>query len=216
LLELLIAATMLAVMAFGLTGQIQGAIRVWHTADEATAQLQRERVAMDLLRRDLANAIVFETRTDDGLYGTEPGQIEAPLFAADTLQWYTRLPDGRQPGGVRWVAYACEQQDDGVTAFIRSERTIAEVRSQYPPRRALLLSDCEQLAIRYAYRSVPNNAELDWQSAWDRPLNELPALVEVVLGFEHAPPLRWILPIPSGVLEKWEEDEDGGAEEEGA
>src|SRR3989338_7112977 len=73
LVELLIAATMMSVLFIGLGGHLRGGIEVWRQTTQRVDALQRQRVTLDRLERDLANGIVYDAR--DEAYGVEEGEL---------------------------------------------------------------------------------------------------------------------------------------------
>ena len=118
--ELLIAATMISVLIVGLAAHLRGGIIVWQRATQTTEALQRQRVALGRLERELANAIVYDER--DAAYGSREGQLPSPEFGAHDLRWFTVVPSGKGISTVRFVTYECKQMGD----TLREEPTDAQ------------------------------------------------------------------------------------------
>ena len=92
LVELLIAATMMSVLFIGLGSHLRGGIAVWRQTTQRVDALQRERVALDRLERDLANSVIYDQR--DTAYGVEEGKLPPPQFAQPPWRG-TRSPQRR-------------------------------------------------------------------------------------------------------------------------
>ena len=206
----MIAATMMSVLFVGLGSHLRGGLTVWHRATTMSDTLQYQRVAWDRLDRDLANALVFDTRT--GAYGDTSGQLPLPSFGEAQLRFFTVSSSGaRQPDSVRFVTYACDEHA-GTTGLWRTSQPLGAARARSPePAPELVLPDCAALAFQYAYLPSPPTEqqpqrqtpeELIWKSTWpddaDQPLR-LPRLVEVSIraaGHE----VRRLCAIPTGVF----------------
>lgn len=201
--ELLIAATMMAILFLGLGGQLRGGITVWQRTTSTAEALQRERVALERLERDLAHALVYDARDD--AYGPPPKLPSA--FAADEFQWFAAQParPGRL-GSVRFVSYRCGELQ-GTSGLWRMSRSIGSIRAESePPEAELLLPDCETLAVRYAFlpQDTANaTAPLEWYPVWSS-RERLPRLVEVSLARKAGGSITRVLSVPSGVLEPYE------------
>ena len=201
--ELLIAATMMSVLFVGLGSHLRAGIAVWQRATQTTETLQRHRVALDRLERDLANAVAYDAR--EQAYGSEPGKLHPPQFDASELHWFTVEPATREkPSVVRFVTYAC-REEGGVSGLWRTSQSLGEVRAQRAATPALLLPDCGQFALRYAYLPAEESAPLEWYAQWrPDPKKELPRLVELSVTAAGRQTRR-VCFIPTGVLKPFEE-----------
>jgi prepilin-type N-terminal cleavage/methylation domain-containing protein len=197
--ELVIAATILAILTVGIATHLRGGVVVWRRATQVTEALQRQRVALERLERDLANAIVYDVRADDDVYGPQEGALPWPQFTGDVLGWYTVAPPGRDAGGVRHVTYTCAEVE-GVTGLWRTAQTLgAARRRQSAPAPQLLLPGCETLRAQFGYQPAEGGIELEWLARWDDPLT-LPRLMEVSLDLDSGATLTRVLSAGSGVL----------------
>ncbi|MDP3702822.1 MAG: type II secretion system protein GspJ [Candidatus Omnitrophota bacterium] len=195
LVELLIAATMMSVLFIGLGGHLRGGIIVWRQTTQRVDALQREHVALDRLERDLANSYDDE----DKLYGSlEEGKLPAPQFDPASLEWYTVSTTTARPS-VRFVRYGCCESRDDTTWLWRTSQSLGEARSRSEPARELILPDCKELHLRYAYAPEPPNesAGLVWLEEWQSQ-NELPRLIEVTLQYVSGRKSRRVMAIPQG------------------
>jgi len=185
LVELLIAATMTSILFIGLGAHLRGGLTVWQRVTSQGERLQQERVALDRLERDLANAFVYDDRAAS--YGEDKGQLPAPVFEERALRFFTRSVEGRgAPVAVRLVTYRCDTVQ-GASGLWRTSESVGAARLRATqPVPALLLSPCGSFSIHYAY-TAPASAgppQLDWRAAWPDPPNQpfkLPRLVQVSL-----------------------------------
>ncbi|MBI2093738.1 MAG: prepilin-type N-terminal cleavage/methylation domain-containing protein [Candidatus Omnitrophica bacterium] len=196
--ELLIAATMIAILFTGLATYLRAGITVWQRATGATEALQQKDMAWRILERDLANAAVFDLRED--AYGPAP-KLPEPTFNQSQMQWFTRESYRRQLGGaVRFVSYQCGQRD-GIGGLWRTNQAIGEARvvREVTPER--LLEDCASFHIRYAHQPAASSTELlDWQEIWENAKTMLPRLIEVSMQTQGGKETTQLLTVPSGVL----------------
>ena len=177
--ELLIAATMMSVLFVGLSAHLRGGIMVWRQVTATGESLQRQRVTLERLERDLANAFLYDERG---------GAPPAPDFGSSSMRWFTVQPGSRlSPTAVRVVAYGCRAVD-GTPWLWRTAQSVGEVLAGREPSLELLMPGCDALSIRYAYRP-PEGAghtsdALEWLPRWDEgDAHQLPRLVSVSLRF---------------------------------
>lgn len=200
--ELLVAATMMSILFVGLGTHLRGGLTVWHRATTTVEALARERVALELFERDLANAFI---------YNPQPDAQPEPHFDGATLRWFTVAPTGQ--GGVptvQIVTYACVPVDDA-SWLARSSQSVSEALAQpqrAPTRNLLLrLEECQSFSIAYAYRPAggvdPDDFEaFEWASQWegDPQKHELPRLLRVSMQPASRPPITHVFGMPAGVL----------------
>ncbi|HEX9779839.1 MAG TPA: prepilin-type N-terminal cleavage/methylation domain-containing protein [bacterium] len=191
LVELLIASTMIAVLIGALALHLRGGLSVWRRTQQGADALQRRRIALDLLERDLVNAFVYDMRQER--YGEEPGQLPAPEFLEDALRVYTRASD--DAGGVRIVEYRCEPEG----AWRRTERTVGEARAGVAGEARPLLESCGAFLLRYGSEPTHEPGTLVWLDVWSGSPVELPRLVEVTLR-SGGRTVRHLVLMPQGTL----------------
>src|SRR3989338_8497054 len=196
LVELLIAATMMSVLFVGLGGHLRGGREVWRQTTRGVDALQRQRVTLDRLERDLANGNVYAPKE---AYGPGEGEPPPPEFTSTSLAWYT-VSSAVKPPSVRFVTYACESSD-GTTGLWRRSQPVGEARAHSEPAQELLLPDCDALSVRYAYAPLDESAPLEWGQEWLYE-NELPRLIEVTVRRTTGEPITRLMAIPHGSLKQ--------------
>ena len=200
LVELLVAATMMAVLFVGLGAHLHGGIVVWRRATQMQERLQQRRLALDRLALDLANAFWYDDtqRASDAPYLPRP-------FEHHKLQWYTVTHTGAQsPDRVRFVTYNCGPID-GVSGLWRTSQSLDKLQAQppQPPTAQRLLPDCERLVAQYAYRppSADSVEPIIWNDEWDEArVKNLPRLLNVSLQPASGVALSRRFTIPAGVF----------------
>jgi|GEM_PF-2039606 len=213
--ELLIASTMIAVLIVGLAAHLKGGLQVWQRTTATAEILQRERVAMDRLERELASAIIFDDR--DAAYGSEEGRLTPPEFGEHELRWFTTVPStALGTRSVQFVTYTCTSIGDTMGLW-RTSQSIHDARVPVkPPTPELILEGCTELTLRYAYLAQDTSQPLEWHTEWTDAYKELPRLIKVSLGISvggrtgegTASPqvsvrqVERILTIPVGLLKK--------------
>lgn len=195
-MELLIAATMMSVLFIGLGGHLRGGITVWRQTTQRVDALQRQRVTLDRLERDLANGIIYDS--NDDAYGDTVGKLLPQQFTASSMKWYT-VSSAVKPPSVRFVTYACESSD-GTPGLWRASQSVGEARTHSEPAPELLLPGCETLSVRYAYAPADPTAPLEWRQEWFFE-KELPRLIEVTVRRTTGEQITRLMAIPHGSLE---------------
>jgi prepilin-type N-terminal cleavage/methylation domain-containing protein len=202
--ELLVAATMIAILFVGLAGHLRGGITVWQRATTTTQALQQERVAVQRLARDLAHAFVYAASAD--AYGSSP-KLPAPELSAGRLRWYTVEPSGpARRGQARLVTYTCERLQSR-TGLWRSSQTLAQARDDAAAPE-LVLPDCDGMMVSFPYLPEEPSQPLRWLPGWDMGSSQdLPRFFELELRREAAskPPIRLTLALPAGLLKPAQE-----------
>jgi len=199
--ELLIASVMISIMFLGLTTHLAGGMRVWHRVTETSESLQRQRMALERLQRELAGAIVYDRRPES--YGEQSGVLPSLAFEEDALRWISVVAtQARQPARVRMLSYTCGQRE-GERGLRRTSQSIGEARSQQAPASQLVLPECETLSLRYAFLPQDESAPLEWDTRWPDPEKEgLPRLMAVSIELTSGRRIQQIVMIPSGVLKQ--------------
>ena len=177
LVELLIAAMMMSILFVGLSSHLRGGIMVWRRITQTGDTLQRQRVAVDWLERDLTNAFLYKDE-----------RIDVPLpareFTNSRLAFVTLQPSADQgPAKVRYVTYECTDHD-GVKGLWRTSQSIGEARAKREAKPVLLLPHCEGFTVRYAYLAADQSAPkpLDWHDEWKPdPKDKIPRLLQISL-----------------------------------
>jgi len=196
--ELLIAALMISIMFLGLTTHLGGGVQVWRRVTETSESLQRQRMALERLQRELTSALLYDRRAES--YGEQPGLLPSLAFEEDTLRWImVGVTQPQQPARVRFVTYACGQHE-GQWGLWRTSQSIGEARSRQAPTPQLVLPECETLSLRYAFLPQEESAPLEWQTRWPDPEKALPRLIILSMHLTSGHQLQRLVMIPSGAL----------------
>ncbi|MEK7424510.1 MAG: prepilin-type N-terminal cleavage/methylation domain-containing protein, partial [Actinomycetota bacterium] len=180
--ELLIAATMMSVLFVGLGTHLRGGIAIWRRATTTTETLQRQRVALDRLERDLAHTILYDLRP--AAYGPEDGKLPPLQFTSSALAWVTLSLDAQQLPAVRFVMYECGEVE-GTPGLWRTSRSIRDARARREARPERVLPECEGLSFQYAYLPADASMPLEWHDLWLEPERSVPSLVRVSVQVPH-------------------------------
>lgn len=201
LVELLIAATMIAVLFVGIAAHLRGGLTVWRRATDHGEAAQRMRVALDRLERDVAHAIVYDDRKEQ--YGAE-GLLPVPRFGPDELRFFTQaVTRSGYPPSVRLVTYRCDPLS-ATPGLWRASQAIAEARGSVAAAPEAMLPECAELSLRYAFQlgeSSEAPSVLEWRPTWPDDPNEplrLPRLIEVTLRSAAGRVARRIIAMPVG------------------
>ena len=162
-IELIVAATMLAVLFVGLGAHLRGGLMVWQQVTSTGERLQRRRMAMERLERDVANTIIIDDRA--AFYGDEAGKLPWPSMEEHSMAWYIASPATRQsPARIHFVTYQCKE-NNGIDGLWRTSQTIGEARSGVQPTTDFpLLPTCQDFSIRYAYLPSDETSHLlEWE-----------------------------------------------------
>jgi type II secretory pathway pseudopilin PulG len=195
LVELLIAATMMSILFLGLATHLRGGITVWQRVTDTAEALQRQRLGLDWLERDLANIFEYEDARDT---------LPPPEFTRERLAFVTLQPTGyKQFARVRFVRYECAEHD-GLKGLWRVSLTIGEARAGREVAPTLTLPGCDEWSLRYAYLASSTQAAsepkpLEWHDEWKLD-QKLPRLIQVSFKLSGQTMLR-IFAIPAGALE---------------
>ena len=206
--ELLIAATMISILFVGLGAHLRGGLAVWTRATKTVESLQRQRVALDRLERDLAHAIVYDAGGVS--YGSREGAAPEPLLTGTSLRFFTieASVTAKRPV-VRVVSYRIESINDR-TGLWRTSQSVAQARAGLEAAPELLLPEADAPAFQYAYLPPSEGTEqstsegpLEWHGEWRDAQKELPRLVHCTLMVSGRTLQRtyWI---PVGVLKPFE------------
>jgi len=181
---------MLSVLFIGLGSHLRGGIMVWRQATQTAEALQRERVALDRLERDLANAMVYEDAREDA-------PLPEPAFGSSELRWVTVQHDRQDGQVVRLVSYRCTAEG-GAQGLWRTSQTIGDARAGVTPVPRLVLAGCAAMRLRYAYRSAEGTtAPIEWLPEWRYP-EDLPQLIDVTVQLESGRESQRLMAIPQG------------------
>ena len=195
LVELLVAATMMSVLFVGLGAHLRAGLTVWQRATTTGERIQRQRVGLERLQRDLANAFLYDARGTS--YGDTQGSLLHPQLDSDGLAYFTVLQGVEALPSVRFVTYRCGESG-GVAGFWRTSQSLADVRARREAVPELLLPECDQFSLRYAVPSTDAAEPLSWREQWNDAEKSLPRLVEVTVHARSGASLKRLFAIPAG------------------
>ena len=192
---------MMSILMVGLGSHLRGGLLVWRRTTESTELLQRERVALDRMERDLANAVAYQDPRED--VPLPPASI-----AKGSLQWVAAHQALAGVDSVQWVTYSCGPSEN-TQGLWRTSLPLGAVRGGLEASAELVLPGCTELAIRYAYTAAQGSGTLEWR---DESVfaDEFPQAVEVTLRSESGREARRVMAIPIGVLKPVQEVEGAG------
>ena len=199
LVELLMAVTIFALLTVGLSAHLRGAAVAWRRTIHETEALQRLRVAVEQLERDLANATLF----DGGGQWTP-----APVFERERLAWYARRPGLREndPASLRYVDY---HLDASSGTLMRTTLPVQMAHAALSTEPDALLRGVTSMSVRYALAqpSADGSGAVQWVDQWTQE-GRLPGLVEVEWQVEDEAGarrrIRRTIHVPSGTLQQVE------------
>ena len=201
--ELLMAATVFAILMAGFTAHLRGGVVAWRRTTAMVEELQRLRVALDQVTSDLTNASVVDPR---------PEATPVVRFDHESLQFYTLRPSptASATGAQIWFVTYARTTDPQRPALVRSLQTIRQAKAGLLPEPQRLLAPVERLSLRYGHQVGEDPGQIEWQEAWTD-LTQVPKLVEVTIELGGRPAIssrvRRVVIVPSGSLVPAEEEE---------
>lgn len=201
--ELLLAATMIAVLMVGFAAHLRGGVLAWRRAVAITEQVQRTRVALDQLGRDLSNAFDFDPTAP-----ATPSTLEPKLvMERERLTFFSvRSTDSEGAPTAEPLVITYELSEGKLLRLARGLReavAIAKGNALDTAQPAVLLDGVKEFSIQFAYKPQDPTQDLEWKPSWGYP-NELPRLCEFSITLERGPKatevIRHTFVLPSGVL----------------
>jgi prepilin-type N-terminal cleavage/methylation domain-containing protein len=185
LLELLVATAMAAVLAASLAISMRVAFKARESAETAIEPSRTAEVSLDFLRNDLQSALVPKAVTNTTTFF---GPFEGAQGANGADVTFFTTADARQDasanGEVKQVELTAAVPVGG-SQICLVRRVIRNLTSavQAVPDEEVLCRNISTFSVRYFDGS-------QWQEQWDstQQNNEIPAAIEVTLGFDRAVP----------------------------
>lgn len=189
LLELLIAITILGLLATILFGGLRFGTRVWNTGDLALERFSEVQSAYEVMRRTLTRAVPLSPASaaadaDDGEIGVFEGGVQG-------LRFLGPAPAGAMPGSIYQFALQAEGDDERkrLVLSLRPLHALGETANSRDLSRVVLLDGVR--AIRFAYfGETPESDTPAWLSAWEDGQG-LPVLISVQIEFRPGDPRVW-------------------------
>jgi len=191
LLELLVAVTLLGLLAVLLFGGLGLGVRAWEVGEQTADDHARLIAIQSFLRQRLSDA------RDVAARGTDAAESETIAFRGDagTLEMVTVLPPDLAPGGLYSFAFASiEHPDDpgryDLVASWSLFDPVAEAAGEAPePTKTVLLEDIAGATFDYFGRPE-SDADAQWLESWPRP-DALPALIRLAVAFPDGDRRAW-------------------------
>ncbi|MDD2769518.1 MAG: prepilin-type N-terminal cleavage/methylation domain-containing protein [Methylococcus sp.] len=183
LIEMLIATSLLAVIALILTATLRMAAASWEKGEASVERASRALVVQEFLRARLATA--FPIR--------EPGEMNRVFVAfrggAQTLSFVSTLPPYIRGGLFRFKLYLAPKGESMDLRISVSPLTNSPQDQVAPLDDVLILEGVEQFQLGYLGQNA-QTGELSWVGEWNE--QAMPRLVRLIIkpeGEDAWPPL---------------------------
>lgn len=202
LLELLVALSLVALLAGIVFAGFQVTLRSWETGEDRAEALHRSRAVLTLMVEELKSALPLKARRDEKQSPSflgEPDQIQFPTSSAP----FPRDPWEALP---RLITYAVEDGPSGVRGLIRRETQPLKEKTSLVEgeEEEVVLLHPRIIRLRLRYLAPPKEKKEpgEWLDSWDStkklsegrsglsqprttPLPPLPEAVEIILTVEE-------------------------------
>jgi len=184
LLEVLVATSMIAVLAGSFYATLHTAFKARASAARAVAPVRQTELAMELLRDDLQSAMVPRGLLAGEFTGDD--LVDSRGRPSDDVLVHRVRNAAEQDsmgGDIRRVELTCEVSDDtGLKSLVRYVTSNLLASAGQEPRREVICRDIEAFDVRY-FDGV------EWQDSWDSVAqgDVLPLAVEVTIQLPADP-----------------------------
>jgi len=197
LLELMISLTILGLILLIVFGSLRIGVRAWEKGEKDVEIRQRERIVLDLVRRQIASIFVRVVKNKD----------DQPFFLkgdGESVEFISRVPmvPGKRTGLV-YVKYVVQSGDKGTKNLMFSEKSthIVEkiMEDQDEEEFFELIPGVENIEFEYLGGSSEDEEQSQWQQTWDPDSDKgVPLAVKIILQEgQGADPIHVIAPIES-------------------
>ncbi len=182
LLELLISITILAMIVVIMFGALRIGIRAWEKGEKEVDIRQKQRIVLDLIKRQLASISATDVRNRD----QQPILFKGDSKSVEFVSHIPLTPGGRP--GLVYVKYAVGRETGN-----EKERLAFYERSVALPDKKTgagevdeadfseLLSGMKSIVFEYL-KSRPDEKESPWQESWDSAIEKgLPRAIRITL-----------------------------------
>lgn len=181
LLELLIAISLLALLAVMMSSGLHFGVRVWEKNSVATSRLEKISLTQEFLRQAISKAYPH------ALKGDSPGKIKIDFHGQEHhLDFLTPMPEALGAAGLARMSLDVEESNTG-------SRLILSWRPELAPddptldRHATLLANIAEVSFSY-FGSAKDT--LSWTPDWDVQAT-LPALIRIHVSFRARDSRIW-------------------------
>jgi len=189
LIELLIALTILAVVIVVIFGSFRMGVRAWEKGEGDIEERQKQRIVLDLIRRQLSSICTEKILTDDGKTFQLVGDEEKIAFVSHTAV----LPSSKY--GAVYVTYEIGSGDDDENVLYLYEKSAVLLKGKVPDYPDeddwhTLLGGFHEIVFEYLKEDKKNDYA-EWQKTWDSEQDDgFPKAIRLALAVkEDAAPL---------------------------
>ena len=197
LLELMISLTIVGLILVIVFGSLRIGVRAWEKGEKDVEMRQRERIVLDLVKRQIASIFVRVVKDKD----------EQPFFLkgdGGSMEFISRIP--MVPGnraGLVYVKYVVGAGDGGKKRLMFSEKNtyIIEkvMEDQAEDEFFELIPGAENIEFEYLRGPSEDEEESVWQETWDPDSDKgVPVAVKIIFqDSKDEDPIHVIAPIKS-------------------
>lgn len=181
LLELIVALTLVALMAAALWAAFSISLRSWSTGTARIEAGQAHRYLLDTTRKQIASAYPLQAQST----GTQPAAPSPVFYGTSEGLMFVSLSSRRffESPGLTLAAYRAVPDDGGTVALVAGERryTGGEVDPEAPPEGSALFNGLAECVFEY-FDPGREGDEARWVPEWDGSASgALPAAVRLTL-----------------------------------
>ncbi|MBL7204769.1 MAG: prepilin-type N-terminal cleavage/methylation domain-containing protein [Desulfobacteraceae bacterium] len=165
LLELLISFTIIGLILVIVFGSLRIGARAWEKGEKDVEMRQRERIVLDLVKRQIASMFVRVVKEND----------EQPFFLkgdGESMEFISRIP--MVPGnraGLVYVKYVVRPEDGGKKRLMFSEKNIYIIEKVMEDQAEEdffeLIPGAQNIEFEYLRGPSEDEEESVWQETWD-------------------------------------------------
>ncbi|NLV32351.1 MAG: prepilin-type N-terminal cleavage/methylation domain-containing protein [Acidobacteria bacterium] len=186
LLELIVALTLVALMAAALWAAFSISLRSWSTGTARIEAGQAHRYLLDTTRKQIASAYPLQAQaTGTQSTGPQPAAPSPVFYGTSEGLMFVSLSSRRffESPGLTLAAYRAVPDDGGTVALVAGERryTGGEVDPEAPPEGSALFNGLAECVFEY-FDPGREGDEARWVPEWDGSASgTLPAAVRLTL-----------------------------------
>ena len=188
LLELLLSISILSVLLVAIYGTLSLSARTWEKGERDIEKLQRERVVMNILSRELKSIFPYKVTPSELDTHKEFYAFEGKK---DSISFVSAVPLRGGKGGLSWLTFLVED-DLGLVVLERDAlRTDIFKERETLDKDEMEVLDQQVTDIRFEYYQLKDGktegeGEGEWEEKWDAEKEgTLPHAVKVVLTVEE-------------------------------
>lgn len=168
LIELMISLTIVGLILVIVMGSLRIGVRAWERGEKDTEAHQRQRIVLDLVKRQVASAFPLEVTIGD----ETPFMLKGGDTSLDFVSVYPMSPSDRS--GMVYVRYRVRKGDvagrerlsfyEKSIAFIDTEKGLGGAEEE---DFVDLIPEAERIRFAYLKSADDNEAPPQWQETWD-------------------------------------------------